>query len=31
MDMDTFEERIVGQQAREFEKLKPYLIERWWV
>jgi hypothetical protein len=29
MDPDTFEEQLIGQQAREFEKLKAYLIERW--
>ena len=30
MDSVTFEEEIIRHQAREFGKLKPYLIERWW-
>jgi len=29
MDMATFEKEIIQSQAREFVKLKPYLIQRW--
>lgn len=29
MDVPTFEKEIIRQQARAFEELKPYLIERW--
>jgi hypothetical protein len=29
MDTDTFEDKIIRQQAREFEQLKPYLVDRW--
>ena len=29
MDMATFEEEIIQSQAREFMKLKPYLIQHW--
>ncbi|HIQ01571.1 MAG TPA: glycosyltransferase [Anaerolineales bacterium] len=29
MDNATFEEQVIQRQARVFEELKPYLIERW--
>lgn len=29
MDSDTFEREVIQAQARAFEALKPYLIERW--
>jgi hypothetical protein len=29
MDSATFEQEVIQAQARTFEQLKPYLIERW--
>jgi hypothetical protein len=29
MDNATFEEQVIQRQAMAFERLKPYLVEKW--